>query len=62
METPAPTPITVRCPTCGEKTLYGPQNKYRPFCSSRCQGHDFGAWASESFRVEVPPSTENKDD
>jgi endogenous inhibitor of DNA gyrase (YacG/DUF329 family) len=34
-----------------------PSNPYRPFCSERCKNMDFGAWASESFRVpdESPP-------
>lgn len=43
----------VRCPNCGEPSLYAPDNPWRPFCSKRCKLHDFGAWASESFRVEV---------
>lgn len=44
-------PIDVNCPACGEKTVFGPSNPFRPFCSARCQGHDFGAWASENYRV-----------
>ena len=34
-----------------------PSNAFRPFCSERCKNIDFGAWASESFRMpsEVPP-------
>jgi endogenous inhibitor of DNA gyrase (YacG/DUF329 family) len=55
-------PLEVCCPGCGEMTLYSPLNRYRPFCSARCQGQDFGAWASESYRVEAPPSTEDQDD
>ena len=55
-------PIEVRCPTCSEATWFSPSNPYRPFCSARCQGHDFGAWASESYRVEAKPTTEDKDD
>lgn len=26
-------------------------NKYMPFCSSRCQQIDLGAWAKEEYRV-----------
>ena len=50
-------PRTVRCPACGGASLYGPANAWRPFCSERCKNMDFGAWASESFRVpdEAPP-------
>lgn len=41
----------VRCPACGQDSVYGPSNPYRPFCSARCKGIDFGAWASEEFRM-----------
>ncbi|MBA4265508.1 MAG: DNA gyrase inhibitor YacG [Comamonadaceae bacterium] len=43
---------TVRCPACGGASVYAPTNVHRPFCSERCKHHDFGAWASESFKVE----------
>ena len=46
-------PRRVRCPACGGPSVYAPENPYRPFCSERCKLHDLGAWASESFRVEV---------
>lgn len=47
----------VRCPACGGDSVYHPNNPYRPFCSERCKSVDFGAWASESFRVaaDTPP-------
>jgi endogenous inhibitor of DNA gyrase (YacG/DUF329 family) len=50
-------PRLVRCPACGGNSVYAPSNPYRPFCSERCKSLDFGAWASESFRVpeETPP-------
>jgi uncharacterized protein len=59
MSTPSP-PLaarTVTCPSCGGDSLYAPSNLYRPFCSERCKNNDFGAWASESFRVpeDAPP-------
>jgi endogenous inhibitor of DNA gyrase (YacG/DUF329 family) len=52
-----PKPRTVRCPACGGKSVYSASNPFRPFCSERCKSMDFGAWASESFRVpdENPP-------
>jgi len=31
--------------------LFGPENKWRPFCSERCKMIDLGLWASESYRV-----------
>lgn len=47
----------VTCPTCGGDSLYAPANRFRPFCSDRCKNADFGAWASENFRMptESPP-------
>lgn len=41
----------VVCPTCGGDSVYADTNPFRPFCSERCKNIDFGAWASESFRV-----------
>lgn len=61
---PAPSrpPIQVKCPGCGEPTWFAPANKYRPFCSARCQGQDFGAWASENYRVASNPPPEDQPD
>lgn len=50
----------VRCPTCGGDSVFAPTNPCRPFCSSRCRNNDFGAWASEAYRVE--PSDAAKED
>ena len=51
----------VRCPACGKDSAYAPSNPYRPFCSARCRNVDFGAWASESFRLAVKPSGDDLD-
>jgi uncharacterized protein len=50
-------PKIVPCPQCKGDSLYSPDNPYRPFCCQRCKNLDFGAWASESFRVpsNTPP-------
>lgn len=55
--TPPPGPRIVACPACGGRSVYGPENAYRPFCGARCRNMDLGAWASESFRVpsQAPP-------
>ena len=47
----------VKCPQCGGESIFASSNAYRPFCSERCKNIDFGAWASESFRMEAdtPP-------
>lgn len=51
----------VRCPTCGGDSVYAPSNAARPFCSERCKNMDFGAWASENFRVQVLPEPDEMD-
>lgn len=61
MSAPNPTPAAriVRCPTCGGDSIYAPSNSWRPFCGERCRQIDLGAWASESFRVEAAPPTDD---
>lgn len=59
-DTPSlPKPRRVRCPACGGDSLYAPENPFRPFCSARCKNVDFGAWASESYRVESRPDPDD---
>jgi len=58
MTTTEPQPRIVRCPTCGGPSLFGHDNPNRPFCSGRCKNLDFGAWASEAYRVKADPSPE----
>ena len=41
----------VPCPTCQGDSVYAESNPFRPFCSARCKNTDFGAWASEGFRM-----------
>ena len=50
----------VVCPGCGGDSVYASSNPFRPFCSERCKNIDFGAWASESFRLpaDIPPDDE----
>ena len=62
MSTATPKVRTVRCPQCGGDSRYAPDNPWRPFCSERCRNVDLGAWASESYRVEAPPSAAELDD
>ena len=52
---------TVTCPTCGGESVYGPQNPNRPFCSERCKNVDFGAWATESYRMAAPTTSTDAD-
>lgn len=41
----------VVCPVCQGDSVYAASNSFRPFCSQRCKNIDFGAWASEGFRM-----------
>ena len=43
----------VRCPQCGEESIWSSENPWRPFCSERCKQIDLGCWASESYRIPV---------
>ena len=58
----SPSRRIVSCPTCKGESLYSPDNPYRPFCSERCRNVDFGAWASESYRVPTPPGSVDSED
>lgn len=49
---------TVKCPQCGKEAAWGPENKFRPFCSERCKLIDLGQWASEGYRI--PAEDEGK--
>ena len=53
-------PKIVLCPTCGGDSIYAPANPFRPFCCERCKSIDFGAWASESFRVPTKALAEDQ--
>lgn len=60
---PQPPRRMVTCPTCGGDSVYAADNPFRPFCSERCKNVDFGAWATESYRLAARPSpTENSED
>ncbi len=48
-------PAVVKCPTCGTKVEWIPENKFRPFCSERGRQIDLGAWASEKYVIGSKP-------
>lgn len=56
MSPAAPRLRIVACPTCKGDSVYAPSNPFRPFCSDRCKNVDFGAWATESYRLEAQPT------
>jgi len=43
-------PLVVKCPTC-RKEVQWESNRYRPFCSDRCQLIDLGAWTDERYKI-----------
>ncbi|MDD5330052.1 MAG: DNA gyrase inhibitor YacG [Sulfuricella sp.] len=55
-----PNAPTVSCPICGKHALFGPENKFRPFCSERCKLIDLGQWATESYRIPLAEDAETK--
>ncbi|MBY0468843.1 MAG: DNA gyrase inhibitor YacG [Burkholderiaceae bacterium] len=52
----------VRCPGCGGDSVYAASNLFRPFCSARCKNSDFGAWASEGYRVATGTAPDDNSD
>lgn len=56
-------PPLVACPTCGRKTPWSTDNRWRPFCSERCRLIDLGEWLSEDKRIpgeELPPEDDGE--
>jgi endogenous inhibitor of DNA gyrase (YacG/DUF329 family) len=51
---------TVDCPTCGRPSVFGPANRWRPFCSERCKMIDLGVWASGGYAI--PGDTPDAED
>jgi endogenous inhibitor of DNA gyrase (YacG/DUF329 family) len=39
--------------------VFGPENKWRPFCSERCKTLDLGDWAAERYRVATEEKLED---
>jgi uncharacterized protein len=46
--------LSMICPLCRQPSAWE-DNRWRPFCSERCQVADLGAWATERYRI--PGST-----
>jgi uncharacterized protein len=44
------------CPICRRPTTWQ-ENRWRPFCSERCQLTDLGTWAAEQYRIPGPSLT-----
>ncbi len=53
--------MKVRCPRCGNETVYGPENPYRPFCCKRCKESDLFDWLSDDVSSEEETDDEQGD-
>lgn len=55
-------PRLVPCPNCKKLIEYSINNKFRPFCSERCQLIDLGDWANENYKIpdNSPPSADDE--
>jgi endogenous inhibitor of DNA gyrase (YacG/DUF329 family) len=42
--------------------VFGPENKWRPFCCERCKTLDLGDWAAERYRVASEEKLEEKEE
>ena len=51
----------VSCPQCGKPVAWGPESKWRPFCSERCRLIDLGQWFSEEHAIPGEPTEPAED-
>jgi uncharacterized protein len=54
----------MNCPICKKSVELSPKNRFRPFCSERCQLIDLGKWASDEYRIgsdDEPDDAHNDD-
>jgi uncharacterized protein len=42
--------------------VFGPENRWRPFCSERCKTLDLGDWAAERYRVATEEKLEDSEE
>ena len=47
------------CPTCKNQST---DRKFFPFCCDRCKQIDFGAWATEQYKVSSPITADENED
>jgi endogenous inhibitor of DNA gyrase (YacG/DUF329 family) len=46
----------MNCPLCRQPVAWD-GNRWRPFCSERCQLTDLGTWATGKYRIPGPNLT-----
>jgi endogenous inhibitor of DNA gyrase (YacG/DUF329 family) len=52
------------CPICKRPADLSPKNRFRPFCSERCQLIDLGKWVAGDYEDpgSTPADNEHPDD
>lgn len=53
--------LSVSCPICAKRVPWQPEERFKPFCSARCQQHDLGAWASGAYAIPAQPAEDHGD-
>lgn len=51
---------TVSCPTCGKAVQWSERERWRPFCSERCQLIDLGEWLGGMRRIPEQSADERE--
>lgn len=59
--TPRETERSVSCPTCRKPVPWLESERFRPFCSRKCQLIDFGEWASERHAIPAEEPLDRED-
>jgi len=50
--------MTTPCPICQRPSAWE-ENRFRPFCSERCQMVDLGRWVQGDYRASAEPIGED---
>ena len=48
------------CPICKKPADLSPKNRFRPFCSERCQLIDLGKWANGDYQAPSDPEADDE--
>ena len=49
----------MQCAICKKPVDMSKENKFRPFCSERCQMVDLGTWASGGYEPDTDDDTQD---
>ncbi|PPD22277.1 MAG: DNA gyrase inhibitor YacG [Methylomonas sp.] len=49
----------VACPTCKKPVPWLASERFKPFCSERCQLIDLGDWATEAHKIPGSPTLDD---